>query len=88
MERLFRLLKQGMRIGARLSGANMTNFDKKEKRVLSPRFLGVAADRDDDEKVNELIDIIKSAAQISTFRSIYSVHRFLVCTMRALGLKI
>ena len=50
-ERVFRLLRQGLKIGASLSGANMTNYDDKEKRVLSPRFFGVTADRKNDEKV-------------------------------------
>lgn len=39
IERVIRLMRQGLRVGASMSGQNMTNFDDKEKRVLSPRFV-------------------------------------------------
>lgn len=53
MERLFKLVSQGLKLGVALGGGNTTSFDDKEKRVLSPRFFGVNKDRDEDKKVRQ-----------------------------------
>jgi hypothetical protein len=40
MEKLFQLVKDGVRLGYSLSGQNTTNFENKTVKLFSPRFMG------------------------------------------------
>lgn len=56
MERLMRLLKQGIKLGYSMTGQNTTDFDKKNLKIASPRFLSVVPEKDEKD-AEEVVQI-------------------------------
>ncbi|EPB76262.1 hypothetical protein ANCCEY_04624 [Ancylostoma ceylanicum] len=48
------LIRQAVKISMMMSGKNVSNFDKKNFKMISPRFLPVVPEEDDDNNVNLL----------------------------------
>uniref|UniRef100_A0A7E4VAM9 Ku_PK_bind domain-containing protein n=1 Tax=Panagrellus redivivus TaxID=6233 RepID=A0A7E4VAM9_PANRE len=49
------LLREGLKLGAAMSGKNASEFDEKQLNVMSPRFLSVSEkDTEDDDDINML----------------------------------
>lgn len=52
-EKIIDLLRDGFKLGYALAGQNTTDFDKKNMKLMSPRFLGVVPeDKENDAVVN------------------------------------
>uniref|UniRef100_A0A7E4USQ1 Uncharacterized protein n=1 Tax=Panagrellus redivivus TaxID=6233 RepID=A0A7E4USQ1_PANRE len=53
--RMLDLLREGLKLGAAMSGRNASEFDEKQLNVMSPRFLSVSEkDTSDDDDINML----------------------------------
>ncbi|KIH48936.1 hypothetical protein ANCDUO_20991 [Ancylostoma duodenale] len=48
------LVRQAVKISMMMSGKNVSNFDKKNFKMVSPRFLPVVPEEDDNDDVNLL----------------------------------
>ncbi|RCN44071.1 hypothetical protein ANCCAN_09934 [Ancylostoma caninum] len=48
------LVRQAVKISMMMSGKNVSNFDKKNFKMISPRFLPVVPEEDDNDDVNLL----------------------------------
>ncbi|KJH43366.1 hypothetical protein DICVIV_10613 [Dictyocaulus viviparus] len=49
-----KLIREGMKLGMMLSGQNVTGFDRKNLKMISPRLLSLVPDQSDDDTINLL----------------------------------
>lgn len=51
-EKIADIIREGTKLGYALAGKNTTDFDKKNLKLASPRFLGVTKETKDDDEVS------------------------------------
>ncbi|KAI1701421.1 moulting cycle domain-containing protein [Ditylenchus destructor] len=64
MEKLLGLFRQGLKLGHSLAGENVTDFDDKTLKVVSPRFLSVVPE--EDHSTNDTVNLMSP--------SLFSLH--------------
>ncbi|KAI1707793.1 moulting cycle domain-containing protein [Ditylenchus destructor] len=64
MEKLLGLLRQGLKLGHSIAGKNVTDFDDKTLKVVSPRFLSVVPE--EDHSTNDTVNLMSP--------SLFSLH--------------
>ncbi|KAL3079073.1 hypothetical protein niasHS_014855 [Heterodera schachtii] len=64
VDRFIKLLREGLKLGYSLAGKNLTDFDNKTLKMVSPRFLSVTPEQDPSQ--NETIDFLSP--------SLFSLH--------------
>ena len=48
MRRMLDLLREGVKLSYQMTGKNVSNFDDKTLKVISPRFLSVVPENEED----------------------------------------
>jgi hypothetical protein len=51
-EKVVDLLRDGFKLGYALAGQNTTDFDKKNMKLISPRFLGIVPEEKEKDEVS------------------------------------
>lgn len=69
IDRFVKLLREGLKLGYAFAGKNMSNFDDKTLKTLSPRFLSVTPEQDPEQNdtvrdVYSMTKILKSIVTI------------------------
>ncbi|KAI6185051.1 hypothetical protein M3Y97_00663100 [Aphelenchoides bicaudatus] len=55
VDKIFKLVRQGLKLGYAMSGKNSTDFDDKNTRVLSPKFLSISPEmRNETDEIDFL----------------------------------
>ncbi|KAI6174680.1 hypothetical protein M3Y97_01017500 [Aphelenchoides bicaudatus] len=52
IEKVFQLVKDGVKLGYSLSGQNTTNFENKTMKLFSPRFMGVVPEEKQEDELD------------------------------------
>jgi hypothetical protein len=60
MEKVMQLLRDGIKLGYSLAGQNTSDFDTRSMKFISPRFLGVVPEDENDNEVGSEFDLKKT----------------------------